>query len=68
MISELRKFQTYGNFRFTEISDLRTPLFPEGSVTPRFYCSVIQSVVEMGCIKVSCDILPPHSKDLKKSV
>ena len=23
-----------------EISDLRTPLFPEGSVTPRFYCTV----------------------------
>ena len=29
MISELRKFP-----------DLRTPLFPEGSVTPRFYCTI----------------------------
>ena len=26
-------------FRVTEISDLWTPLFPEGSITLRFYCS-----------------------------
>ena len=32
-------------FRVTEISDLRTPLFPEGSVTPRFYCTNLEILI-----------------------